>query len=75
MLLGENEQLKVLGRPLHESASGVFRVPDFIAAVIVAVPDSPEGILTALGETLKEIVAGGGGGGGALETVPAQVGL
>jgi hypothetical protein len=76
MVPGENEQFKVLGRPRHESAIGVFRVPDFIAAVTVTLPDSPEGTLTALGDALKEIVAGGGGGGGGvLDTVLAQVGL
>lgn len=39
MLLGENEQLNVLGRPLQESAIGLPEVPDCIAAVTVTVPD------------------------------------
>lgn len=39
ILLGENEQLNVLGRPLQESLIGLFDVPDAIAAVTVTVPD------------------------------------
>ena len=75
MLLGENEQLSVLGRLPHERAIGVFKVPDFIAAATATVPDSPAGTVTALGDALKATVAVvGGGGGGVLETVLAQVG-
>ena len=80
MLLGENEQLNVLGRPLHESEIGLFDVPDSIAAVIVTFPDSPKGTVTESGDALKDMVAGMGGGvgvGGGVGTgaVLGQLGL
>jgi hypothetical protein len=39
MLPGENEQLSVLGRPVHERAIGLVNVPDCIAALTVTFPD------------------------------------
>jgi hypothetical protein len=64
MLLGENEQLNVLGRPLQERAIGVVEVPDLIAALTVTFADCPDTTVTAVGEAPKDITAGGGTGGG-----------
>jgi hypothetical protein len=75
MLLGEKEQLNVLGRPLHESAIGLLDIPDSMAAVTVTLPDLSSGTVTAVGDAVKEMVVGTGAGGGALETVFGHVGL
>lgn len=77
MLLGENEQLNVLGRPPHESAICAFNIPDSIAAVTITFPDLPMGSVTFVGDAVNATVVGGAGagGGGVLETVFGQLGL
>ena len=73
MLAGENEQLKVLGTPVHEREMGLFEAPDCAFAVKVRLPDFPAGIVIAVGEAPKVItVCDGGPEGG---TVAGQVGL
>lgn len=83
MLLGKNEHLSELGRPLQERAIGVEDVPDFIAAVTRTVPTPPSAeTVTALGEAPNEITVGdgvevgcvGGGAGGGVVTVEGQLG-
>jgi len=63
MLFGENEQLNVLGRPLHERAIGVVDVPDCMAALTSTVPDRPDRTVTAVGDAPKEMTGGTGGAG------------
>ena len=81
MLLGENEQLNVLGRPPHESAICPLSAPDSIAAMTITFPDLPMGSVTFVGDAVNATVVGGagvggaGGGGGVLETVFGQLGL
>ena len=56
MLLGEKEQVRVLGKLAHESEIGLVDVPDCTAAVTTTVPDFPVASVTAVGDAVKDIV-------------------
>jgi hypothetical protein len=64
MLAGENEQFHPCGRPVHESETGVLKVPDCSFAVTVKFADCPARMVTEDGDALRDRVAGAGGGGG-----------
>jgi len=67
---GENEQLRVLGTPSHDSEIVLLNDPDCGFALTVSVPDSPGVIESELGDALNAIVAGADPG-----AVDAQLGL
>ena len=75
MVAGENEQLKLLGIPAHESAIDVLKAPDCGVAVIVKLPVRPAAMVRAEGDAAKVTLptaAGAGtgvGGGGVLTHV------
>ena len=75
MLLGENEQLNVLGRPLHESLIGLLTAPDWMAAVTVTLPDLLIGTVKSVGDAVKETVVDTGGDGVVTGAVLGHVGL
>jgi hypothetical protein len=59
IVAGENEQLRVLGIALHESAMALLYGPDCGTAVTVKLPeDCPTGMVTVEGDALKETVDG-----------------
>jgi hypothetical protein len=64
MVAGENEQLKLLGIPAHESAIGLLKAPDCGVAVTVKCPDCPAGIVMAEGDAPK--LTDGAGAGAAM---------
>jgi len=64
MVLGENEQFRVLGRPPQERAMGLLNAPDCDPAETVRVPDCPARIVRDAGEAENNSDGGGGGGAG-----------
>jgi hypothetical protein len=65
MVLGENEQFRVVGRPPQERAMGLVNAPDCDPAETVKVPDCPARIVTDAGEAEKDSDGAGCVGGGA----------
>ena len=61
-LAGENEQFHPVGKPVHESATGLLNVPDCGLAVTVKFLDCPAGMVTDDGDALRDRLGGGGGG-------------
>ena len=64
IVLGENEQRSVLGRPPQERAMGVLNTPDCDPAETVKVPVCPARIVMDAGEAENNSDGGGGGGAG-----------
>lgn len=62
MVLGENEQFSVLGRPPQERAMGLLNAPDCDPAETLMVPACPARIVTDAGEAEKESDGAGGVG-------------
>ncbi len=62
MLAGEKEQFNAFERPLQESEMGLLNAPDCVCAITVKVPDLPAGIMTDVGDALRERVGVGVGG-------------
>jgi hypothetical protein len=58
MVSGENEQLKPVGIPLHESVIGLLNDPDCGVAATVKVPVWPAEIVTEAGVAVKDNVDG-----------------
>jgi hypothetical protein len=56
MAPGENEQLKLLGRPLQESEMALLKAPDCDSAATVKLPDFPAGIVMDDGDAVKDNV-------------------
>jgi hypothetical protein len=57
-VIGENEQVRVFGRPAQESATGLLNAPDRGVVMTVKAPDAPEGIVKDEGVALNEKVGG-----------------
>ena len=64
MVLGENEQFKVLGRRPQERVMGSLKAPDCDPAETVTVAFCPARIVTDAGEAEKDSDGIGGGVGG-----------
>lgn len=60
--LGENAQLKKLGRFPHDNAIALLKVPDCTAAVMVNFACCPAGSICVAGDAVSDITAGAGAG-------------